>query len=125
MGTLQGPRVVSLGDGCRDEFDWGAIEWLANSALLAGSAMSFGHVVLQAGAANPRHYHPNCQELLFVLEGSVDHEVGGQTVELGSGALLHIPQGTAHQARARDRGAVMVVVYSTEQRETVWVEDAP
>ncbi len=114
------PRIVRLGEGMAERSDWGTIEWLANRRLTPGAEMTFGHVRLEPGASNPRHLHPNCHELLYVVEGAIDHELAGVTVRLEAGALLHIPMGAPHQAHNRDdRPCVVVVTYSTEDRQTL------
>ena len=114
------PRIVHLGQGIAERSDWGTIEWLANRRLTPGAELTFGHVRLEPGASNPRHLHPNCHELLYVLEGAIDHELDGVTVRLEAGDLLHIPIGAPHQAHNRDdRPCVVVVTYSTEDRQTL------
>ncbi len=116
-------RVVSLGDGRREQFGWGRIEWLANHQFTPGAEMTLGHVVLEPEKSNPRHYHPNCHELLYVLEGAIEHDVGGETVKLSTGSLLHIPLGAPHQARnVGEDPAVLLVIYSSATRETVYID---
>lgn len=64
-----------------------------------------GREVLQArvdfapGAAFPAHYHPG-EEIIYVLEGSLEYEVEGKPpVTLNAGDVLFVPAGTAHSAR--------------------------
>ena len=118
------PRVITLGEGMAETYGGGQIEWLANKHLTPGAEMTFGHVRLGPGGANMRHVHPNCHELLFVLEGCIEHDLGSSTLQLNKGDLLHIPIGVPHQARNHgSEDCVMVVTYSSEDRQTVPVDD--
>ena len=51
------------------------------------------------GAAFPRHTHPG-EEIINVLEGSLEYEVEGKPpVTLKAGDVLFIPAGTVHAAK--------------------------
>ncbi len=63
-----------------------------------------GHEVFQArvdfapGASFPRHTHPG-EEIIYVLEGTLEYEVSGKSVMLKAGDVLFVPAGTVHAAR--------------------------
>jgi quercetin dioxygenase-like cupin family protein len=50
------------------------------------------------GAAFPRHTHPG-EEIVNVLEGTLEYEVDGKSVTLKAGDVLFIPAGTIHAAK--------------------------
>ena len=50
------------------------------------------------GAAFPRHTHPG-EEIVNVLEGTLEYEVDGKPVTLNAGDVLFIPAGTIHAAK--------------------------
>ena len=51
------------------------------------------------GAVAPRHTHPG-EEIIYVLEGSLEYEIEGQPpVTLKAGDVLFIPAGTIHAAK--------------------------
>lgn len=50
------------------------------------------------GASFPNHRHPG-EEIIYVLEGSIEYEVDGKPIQLKAGDVLFIPNGTAHAAR--------------------------
>jgi quercetin dioxygenase-like cupin family protein len=51
------------------------------------------------GAASPKHTHPG-EEIIYVLEGSLEYEVEGKPpVTLKAGDVLFIPAGTIHAAK--------------------------
>jgi quercetin dioxygenase-like cupin family protein len=57
------------------------------------------HVELAPGVAFPRHSHPG-EEVIYVLEGSLEYEVEGKPpVTLKAGDVLFIPAGTIHSAK--------------------------
>lgn len=56
-------------------------------------------VSLAPGAAAPPHSHPG-EEIIYLLEGSLDYQVDGKPwVTLRVGDVLFIPAGTVHAAR--------------------------
>jgi quercetin dioxygenase-like cupin family protein len=56
-------------------------------------------VDLAPGVAFPKHRHPG-EEIIYVLEGSLEYEVDGKPpVTLKAGDVLFIPAGTVHSAK--------------------------
>ncbi len=106
-----------------NQFDWGSIQWLCSNELHAGGNLTFGYVQIEPGQKNPRHYHPNSSEVLFLVEGELDHSLGDQVFHLTPGMSIFIPQEVAHDAM--NRGSVtarMVVAYPTGDRQIVMLE---
>jgi len=99
--------------------DWGTLTWYASAKLGNSQHTTVGKCVIRPGLANPRHCHPNCEEVLVVLEGKIEHEIeGGRHVIMRDGDTITIPQGLLHNARnigADD--AVLLVVFSSARRE--------
>jgi quercetin dioxygenase-like cupin family protein len=105
-------------------FTWGAIRWLCNQELDPGAQQTFGLVQILPGERNPVHYHPNCEELLYVLSGHCDHRLEEETARLTAGSLIRIPAGARHNAVNPGSEPVrMVIVYSSPDRQTVFVEE--
>ena len=50
------------------------------------------------GASFPRHRHPG-EEIIYVLQGTLQYEVDGKFVTLKAGDVLFVPTGTVHAAR--------------------------
>lgn len=81
--------------------------------------MSFGRVTIRAGEANPRHRHPNCDEILHLLSGRLEHSLAGTKHLMEAGDTIAIPQGAWHQARAiGDEDAEIVICFSSAERLT-------
>ena len=47
--------------------------------------MTVGRCYIDPGCANPRHHHPNCDEILVVVHGSVEHSAGDEFSRVGLG----------------------------------------
>ena len=68
------------------------------------------------GAAFGNHTHPG-EEIIYVLEGSLDYQVEGKTpVTLKAGDALFVPAGTIHAAKNVGSGnAAELATYVAEQ----------
>jgi quercetin dioxygenase-like cupin family protein len=68
------------------------------------------------GAAFGRHTHPG-EEIIYVLEGSLEYEVEGKPpVTLKAGDVLFIPAGTVHAAKnAGTNNAAELATYILEK----------
>jgi quercetin dioxygenase-like cupin family protein len=73
-------------------------------------------VELAPGVSFPKHTHPG-EEIIYVLEGSLEYEVEGKPpVTLKAGEVLFIPAGTVHAARNVGSGnAAELATYVVEK----------
>jgi quercetin dioxygenase-like cupin family protein len=55
-------------------------------------------VDFEAGAFFPGHTHPG-EEIIYVIAGTLEYQVGGKPVRLKTGDVLFVPKGTVHSAR--------------------------
>lgn len=118
------PTVVRADEQKPLEFPWGAITWLCNREADSETEMTFGLVTILPGRRNALHYHPNCEEHLYVLSGECDHRVGDEVVRLQAGSLVRIPRGVPHDAVNTGADSLTcVIVYSSGDRQTVIVEE--
>ncbi len=87
--------------------------------------MTFGRVTINAHQANPVHRHPNCDEILHVLTGRIEHSLGEAITVMEPGDTISIPTGVWHNARALDGvAAEMVISFSSADRTTESKSDA-
>ena len=106
-------------DGQTLEFAWGRIVWLISGAQNNSQTLTFGRVLIKAGHANPRHCHPNCDEILHLLSGQIEHSLGDQTFSMRPGDTISIPSGVFHNARSvGETEAEMVICFSSSDRQT-------
>jgi len=93
--------------------------WTASRGVGNSTSMSFGRVTIRAGHENPLHRHPNCDEILHVLSGRIEHALAGEWMTLEPGDSISIPQGIWHRARAiGDQDAELVICFSSADRMT-------
>jgi len=50
------------------------------------------------GYVSPRHTHPG-EEIIYVLEGTLEYEIDGKKVTAKPGDVLFVPAGTVHSAK--------------------------
>lgn len=103
---------------------WGQLVWLIGETQTPGAEQTFGVVTILPGKRNPLHVHPNCEELLYVLDGEAEHKLGDQTFSIKAGDVIRIPRGTPHWARATgDTSLVAVISFSAANRQTENLEE--
>ncbi|MFO0968168.1 MAG: cupin domain-containing protein [Gemmataceae bacterium] len=107
----------------RQTFPWGALQWLCNAERMPGALLTFGVCDLEPGQGNPRHYHPNCEEVLLALEGEGRHQIEEHWVDLKAGGLIRIPTGVRHKLINTGKTRLRcVIAFSSGTRETVFLE---
>lgn len=105
----------------RVEEDWGSLTWLASKTLLHSDGLTLGRVIIKRGMSNPRHSHPNSEEILYLLEGRLEHTIEDKKVLLEKGDTLRIKAGVVHNALSiGDLDADMIVVYPTPDRKIIY-----
>ncbi len=117
-----GPKgVVRADDPETIDLSWGSIQWLVSGADGTSDNMTLGRVVFKAGRENPPHYHPNCEEILYVVSGRLEHALpGGGTTVLSAGDSIVLPAGAKHYARnVGKKDAVVIVVFDSANRKTI------
>ena len=112
-------RVVEAAQGDRADFPWGSITWLHSGAFSGSEELTLGEVIIRAGKANPMHTHANCEEVLYLLEGELEHTCGDErSYHLTPGSSICIQRGLPHNAKCvSESDARMVVAYSSAYRE--------
>ena len=100
--------------------EFGTVEWAVREGHPAGAETTVGLAVFEAGGGNAEHVHPNCEEVVYVLEGEVMHTLGAQSVVLRAGDLIVVPRGVAHRlANEGDVPARTYITFSSPEREFV------
>jgi oxalate decarboxylase/phosphoglucose isomerase-like protein (cupin superfamily) len=104
-------------------FDWGTLQWLASAAIFPGCAQTLGLCHLFAGKRNPLHYHPNCEEILYVQQGAGKHLLDEEWVPVRPGSVVRIPIGMKHQlVNDQTETLVTIIAFSSGDRQTVFLE---
>jgi mannose-6-phosphate isomerase-like protein (cupin superfamily) len=103
---------------------WGTLQWICNEKLMPGAAQTVGLATTLPGKQNPVHYHPNCEEVLFVLSGQGLHSYDDRTVELKAGMTIRIPRGVKHNlVNTATETLRTLISFSSGDRKTVFLEE--
>jgi quercetin dioxygenase-like cupin family protein len=93
------------------------MEWLADDRISPTTGLSLARMTVQAGATSPAHSHPDCTEVIHVLEGEIEQRIGDAVHRIATGATCVVPPGAIHASRAIGPGdAVLIVAYSSGTR---------
>jgi quercetin dioxygenase-like cupin family protein len=112
--------VTRAADNKIVEFPWGRLTWYVSGELGNSDTLTVGEAIIRRGQQNPRHYHPNCDEVLHVVKGHILHSMGDRTVEMSAGDTVSIPTGVPHNARnIGDEDAVLAISFSSADRKVV------
>ena len=72
------------------------------------------------------HYHPNCEEVLYVISGQGLHSYDGRTIPLKAGMTIRIPAMVRHNMVNTGTETLRTLVsYSSGDRKTVFLEGQP
>jgi oxalate decarboxylase/phosphoglucose isomerase-like protein (cupin superfamily) len=89
-------RFVSPEDVESQRFGWGVLKWMSTPRETGSSRMSCGVVRLNPGKGHERHTHPESDEMLYVVRGEGEQEIGEETRDISAGDMLHVPEGVPH-----------------------------
>jgi len=66
-----------------------------------------------AGTLVPLHVHPKQDEFIYMLEGTFDLQLGGETVQARAGDLVRMPRGIVHSYANNDRAPARALFWVT------------
>ena len=97
--------------------DFGSVHWAVREGDPAGAEQTIGLAIFDAGKGNAEHIHPNCEEVVYVLDGEVEHTLGDQRTLLRAGDLIVVPRGTPHRLLNTSTAPVRTyIVFSSPDR---------
>ena len=97
---------------------WGSLSWLASQQIGNAQGLTLGHVIIKPGESNPRHCHPNCEEVLYLISGHLEHMVGEKKITASAGDVFTVSPSVYHHAtNIGSEDAHMIVAYSEGNRE--------
>ena len=114
-------KIIPYSTSQHQEFSWGNLTWFANRALGNSDEMTVGRCILKPGRTNGRHYHPNCCEILVVMEGRIRHTITeDQETDLGEGDTVTVEPNVWHCAtNIGEADAILFVAFSSADRQTI------
>lgn len=119
-GRIKGSVVSRAADNTVIHLPWGRLDWYVSGALNNSDTMTTGLATVLPGKSNPRHFHPDCDEVLHVISGHIRHTMNEQIVEMKAGDTVSIPAGVLHNAtNLGTEDAVLAISFSSAWREAV------
>jgi quercetin dioxygenase-like cupin family protein len=113
-------RTAQDADAARIDESWGSLTWLTGATIGNAEEQTVGRVIIKAGQCNPRHFHPNCEEVLYLISGTLEHTIEDKTVTLQAGDTLVVAKDLPHNAKAIGNvDADMIVIFSAADRQVV------
>lgn len=112
-------QIISSAQAPVERTPWGSLTWFANGKLGGAQGSTVGQCVIFPGCANTLHSHPNCEEVLHLIQGRILHSFNGEEAPMEPGDTIVIPAGVLHNAKnLGDEEAVMIISYSSPERRT-------
>lgn len=113
-------KLQKAAEGIVEEHDWGTLHWYASGKLGNSTAMTLGRCIIKPRCENPKHLHPNCEEILHVLHGKIIQYVGDDAgFEMGPGDTVTISAGIRHNVKnVGEDDAVLMISFSSPDRQT-------
>jgi quercetin dioxygenase-like cupin family protein len=112
--------VVNPSEHTFEEHDWGHLEWIVSGKKGNSEKLTVGKCFIKPGRENPPHYHPNCDEVLHVLQGTISHRIGDEFVRMSAGDTVSIPTGMLHNAsNVGTDEAIFLICFSSADRQAV------
>ena len=114
-------QVLPFALAGKADFPWGGLHWYAGQPLGNSEELTVGRCRLKPGESNPRHYHPNCSEILVVMQGVIRHTgPDGGEIEMREGDTVTIPANIWHCARnVGGTDALLFIAFSSADRQTI------
>jgi len=89
-------------------------------AVQGSQSLKIGELTIAPNTRVPRHIHPNTEEAMIILEGTLDVVLGNQRMTVGPGDVVLAPAGTMHGFLNRTQEpARLLFVFPTQQVERV------
>ena len=102
---------------------WGSVEWAVRAGDPPGAEMTAAVAVFDVGESNVEHTHPNCEEIVYVLEGEIEHTLGAESTRLGPGDLIVVPRDVPHRLiNTSTEPTRTFIVFSSPDRQFIPTE---
>jgi quercetin dioxygenase-like cupin family protein len=89
-------KFIMSGDADMRVMEWGRLGWLSNPAVTGARQMTVIAGIFSPGYGHTFHYHPDQEEIIYVLAGSLEHWNEQEKRILGAGDCVFIPVGLVH-----------------------------
>ncbi len=84
----------------RDGFDWGEIAWVCRPAAADAKQLAVLDVTITPQKGHDFHKHPDQEEVIYVISGSIEQWIEDQKQVLSPGDAVFIPANMVHASFA-------------------------
>jgi quercetin dioxygenase-like cupin family protein len=96
MSTVSPRRFVSSSQVEVERLEGKTHHWYFKDGLGDSESLVFVRARIEPGAGHPFHTHPEMDEIIYVLEGSMTQWLEQDQRELRPGDSIYIPRGVVH-----------------------------
>ena len=93
----------------REKLEWGGVAWLSRPQTSGAKDLLVIEVSLAPGGGHAFHKHPNQEEVIYVISGSVEQWLEKERRTLGPGDSIFIPADTVHASFNKSKGDAKLI----------------
>jgi quercetin dioxygenase-like cupin family protein len=106
-------RFVTEAEALKEAYKGRTNFWMVRPEVCEARDLQVCRAVLPSGEGHNFHTHPELEEVIYVLEGSVEQWVETEKRMLRRGEVAHIPKGVVHATfNPTDADAVILAILS-------------
>ena len=106
-------RFITTAEALKEAYKGRTNYWLCRPEVCEAQDIQICRAVLPGGEGHNFHTHPELEEVIYVLEGQVEHWVEQEKRLLGPGETAHIPRGIVHATfNPTSQDAVILAILS-------------
>lgn len=113
-------QLIREPDAKREKHSWGELHWYCGHDQGKSDDMTFARCRVLPDCNTHEHYHPDCEEIVHVINGIVRHHMAGERdfLEMTPGDTLVVPPNAEHQIEnVGEEEADLVIVWSSPAQE--------
>lgn len=89
-------KFIMASEAEREKLDWGGLAWLSRPATTGAKDLVVIEVNLGPGGGHNFHKHPDQEEVIYVIDGTIEQWLEQETRMLSAGDSIFIPADTVH-----------------------------
>ncbi len=87
-----------------------------DTAIVCGNNLTLSFATIAPNAAGAMHSHPN-EQMIVVLEGTVDIVLEGKAFGLKTGEVMTIPSGLQHTGVGGEKGSRLLEIFTPARKD--------
>lgn len=90
------PRFITSKVAAIEQAPWGRHWWLSRPGLTEAEQLTMVRVRMRPGTGHNFHYHPDLEEIIYIVDGVAEQWVDRERQRLKAGECAIIPAGVVH-----------------------------